>query len=370
MTRTGSSTLFLGFLPAVLLILSGCSDDRSPVVIATPWDRATCRQFTALLAESPGDPMPSIRWVRLDSWDDPARLLDAGRTVHLLLGWPTATLADLDQRNLFDEAEDAPFRCLGLEGSEALPVLDADRRFSAILPGDPRIDPVARDQVARQLARAEGRDAELSLLELGASFIPGSADSPPDDPEARGFSVASIAASSHPGAQALLDRLRRGLLTEPLPIQTPLPVRTLVAELIGATIIDAGPELNRALQAIEQSPNPPLGRAVLAEPPPWPPDSIQRLTTNDPSSQSMLKTLAEALADDPESRAWLLESWRTPPRPVDRALLDALATANDGRLLQSSRVLPWLRAEWTAWARPRFNQLARELAAEAEEAAR
>ncbi|WP_152054064.1 hypothetical protein [Tautonia marina] len=339
-------------------------------MIATPWGRATCRQFTTLLAESPGDPMPPIRWVRLDRWDDPAHLLDAGRTVHLLLGWPTATLQELGDRNLLDESEDAPFRCLGLEGAESFPMSDADRRFSAILPGDPRIDPVARDQVARQLAWAEGRDADLSLLELGASFIPGSVDSPSIDPDTRGFSVASIAAPSNSGVQALLDRLRRGSLIEPLPIQTPSPERTLAAELIGATILDAGPELRRAFQAIEQSPNPQLGRAVLAEPPPWPPDSIQRLTTNDPSSRSMIETLAEALVDDPESRAWLLDSWQTPPRPVDRALLDALATANDGRLLQSSRVLPWLRAEWTAWARQRFSQLARELAAEAEEAAR
>lgn len=370
MTRTGSSTLLLGCLTAVLLMLSGCSDDRSPVVIATPWDRATCRQFTALLAESPGDPIPPIRWVRLDPWDDPARLLDAGRTVHLLVGWPTATLQDLDQRGFLDGADHGRFRCLGTEGSEAFPMPDTDRPSSAILTGDPRINPAARDQVARQLARVGARDAELSLLELGASFLPGSADSPPADPDTRGFSVASIAAPSHSGAQALLDRLRRGALIEPLPIQTLSPERTLAAELIGATILDAGPELRRALQAIEQSPNPQIGRAVLAEPPPWPPDSIQRLTTNDPSSRSMIETLAEALVDDPESRAWLLESWQTPPRPVDRALLNALATANDGRLLQSSRVLPWLRAEWTAWARQRFPQLARELAAEAEEAAR
>lgn len=366
MTRTGSTSL-IGLLLAVVPSLSGCSDDRSLVVIATPWDRATCQQFTTLLAEAPGDSLPPIRWVRLDPWDDPARLLDAGRTVHLLLGWPTATLAALDDRGLLDAVAAGPFRCVVAEGSEPFHVSDSERRVLTILDGDPRIDPVARDQVASLLARSEGQEGYASVILSRSSSPP--AEDPASDPEPEGFTVASIAQELPPEARSLLERLRRRSVIESLDSTVSRAVTTLSAELVGATIIDAGTELEHAWEIIEQSPDAAIGRALLGDPPPWPPDSIRSLG-NDPSRRSMIETLAAALVDDPESRAWLLKSWQEPSRPVDRALLDALASANEGRLLRSSRVLPWLRAEWTAWARQRYSQIARELRPEAEGAAR
>jgi hypothetical protein len=377
MTRSGSSVLPLGLLPAVVLVLSGCSGDRSPVVIATPWDREACRQFADLLSEAPGDPLPPIRWVRLDPWDDPAHLLEAGRPVHLLLGWPAATLADLHHRGFLDPSGGDPFFA-ELGGapappavSEAISPLTLPRPEGKLVQGDPRIDPTARDQLASILLRDGIRDAYATLT-LSASSPLESAG----DPDAQGFSVAAIDARSLPEAQTLLDRLRRQVPTEPLGSDQDSPltpaVRTLAAELIGATILDAEPELRRARASLEQSPDAAsLGGTLLSEPPPWPPDSIRRLG-DDPGRQSMLATLAAALVDDPQSREWLLDSWQRPPRPVDRALFESLATANDGRVFRSSRVLPWLRAEWTAWARQRYAQVARELGPETgiEEAAR
>ncbi|WP_169972809.1 hypothetical protein [Tautonia rosea] len=359
-------------LPAVILSLSGCSDDRSQVVIATPWDRTTCRQFTALLAQASGDPIPVIRWVRLDPWDDPARLIEADHTVHLLLGWPTATLAELNDRGRLDRSEAGTFRCVGTEGSERFRFTSPDTSATAILPGDPRIDPVARRQVASRLARGAGRTGYASLIESGLSSVH-SAEDPAPVRESEGFSVASIATPVHPEARAFRDRLRKQWNHEPLALGRGSPVtpsvRTLSAELIGATLVDAETELHRAREILRQWPDADDGRSLLVEPPLWPPDSIRRLA-NDPTRRSMIETLAAALVDDPESRAWLLDSWQAPPRPVDGALLDALATANEGRLLRSTRVLPWLRAEWTAWARQRYAQIARELDVGAEETAR
>jgi hypothetical protein len=130
------------------------------------------------------------------------------------------------------------------------------------------------------------------------------------------------------------------------------------AELIGATVIDSAKELRDAWQAIGRSPEADSMRDELVEPPPWPPASIQELRA-DPSRRALLETLAGALVEDQSARDWLVSSWDRPARPIDRATLIELATVAEGRLIEEPQVLPWLRAEWTAWARQRFDRIAR-----------
>ncbi|MEW4569768.1 hypothetical protein AB1L88_18040 [Tautonia sp. JC769] len=369
----------LSVLSVAVLVVSGCSDgpSTSTVVIATPWDRETCRQCSGRLAEAPGDPPPSLRWIRLDPWDDPAHLLDAGVSVDLLVGWPAATLDDLGRRGFLDPSEGSLFFLdrpqspgSAVDAAAGLPI-GQQTPDAGLVQGDPRINPALRDQVASLLRREGVGGVYAGLVATDPSPL-----DRPGESEAGRVGVAAVAGpSSRPEVRSLLDRLRRRSIAEPRDPGRDAPpapeVRVLAAELIGATLRDAGPERREALAILARSADAGPGRALLAEPPPWPPDSIRRLG-EDPDRRPMLDTLAAALVDDPGSRDWLLESWQGPPRPVDQALLEALATAGDGRLIRSSRVLPWLRAEWTAWARQRFTQIARELGpdADAEEAAR
>ncbi len=62
----------------------------------------------------------------------------------------------------------------------------------------------------------------------------------------------------------------------------------------------------------------------MGERPPWPPASVAKLLA-DPSGESLVETLLEQVAPDPESRAWLVESWSKPKRPIDGALLAEIA---------------------------------------------
>ena len=124
----------------------------------------------------------------------------------------------------------------------------------------------------------------------------------------------------------------------------------LLADLLGATLVDAGDELSSAWSALGQAGFPPDQLRWMTEPPPWPPASIAKiLTRQGEQAMSMVETLAGQLATDPPARSWLIRSWLSPPRPIDRELLEALTRAADGRLFREPRFRAWLRAEWTAW---------------------
>jgi hypothetical protein len=100
----------------------------------------------------------------------------------------------------------------------------------------------------------------------------------------------------------------------------------------------------------------------MTEPPPWPPASIARILSR-PGEQAMtmVETLAAQLASDRPARAWLISSWLSPTRPIDRQFLDELTHVADGRLFSESTFREWLRAEWTAWARQRYRRVLRSL---------
>jgi hypothetical protein len=137
-------------------------------------------------------------------------------------------------------------------------------------------------------------------------------------------------------------------------------IDALVADLLGATLVDAQDELWMAWRSLERAGYPEPARKWLTEPPPWPPASIEKYLRRDgESSMALIETLAAELAPTPSVRAWLVRSWLAPPRPVDESLLTELSRAADGRLRAEPRLRAWLRAEWTASARQRYRRVAK-----------
>jgi hypothetical protein len=132
----------------------------------------------------------------------------------------------------------------------------------------------------------------------------------------------------------------------------------LLAELLGAAVVDAREEIGPALEALKRTNRPELAERWLV-PPPWPPASVQKLRKTDPSG-ALMEALAEQVAPDLDIRFWLLESWQGPNRPLDGKVLRALAGAVDGKLVAEPRFRAWVRAEWTAWARQCYRRIVRQ----------
>jgi hypothetical protein len=133
----------------------------------------------------------------------------------------------------------------------------------------------------------------------------------------------------------------------------------LLADLLGATLVDAQDELRAAWERLDEAGHPDRAERWMTEPPPWPPASIQKMLQRDDDGAALLETLSRELAPEAELRAWLMRSWLGPARYVDGALLSELARTDEGRLARAPRLRAWLRAEWTAWARQRYRRVAR-----------
>ncbi|MGB0070675.1 MAG: hypothetical protein WBQ11_21845, partial [Isosphaeraceae bacterium] len=139
-------------------------------------------------------------------------------------------------------------------------------------------------------------------------------------------------------------------------------VSDLLADLLGATLVDAQEELLVAGSNVARAGGPASAQAQawLTEPPPWPPASVEKLQTRGGDiALAMVQDLAGQIAPDPEPRFWLVQSWLRPARPIDHSMLTELARAAGGRLVREPRFRAWLRGEWTAWARQRYRRVAR-----------
>jgi hypothetical protein len=136
----------------------------------------------------------------------------------------------------------------------------------------------------------------------------------------------------------------------------------LVAELVGATLVDPQDELWAAWSALNRSGAGAPDQALkwMTEPPPWPPASIARLLARgDSDALSSVDALAQEIAPEAPVRVELMRSWLAAGRALDRDALSALAHLADGRLIAEPRFRAWLRAEWTVWARQRFRRVER-----------
>jgi hypothetical protein len=137
-------------------------------------------------------------------------------------------------------------------------------------------------------------------------------------------------------------------------------VSSLVADLLGSTLVDAQDELWSGWRALEGLSDREKALNWLLEPPPWPPASVAKyLEGKRDGAMALIETLAVEVAPEPAARAWLLRSWLGASRVVDQAFLSELGQAVEGRLCREPRFRAWLREEWTAWARQRYRRVAR-----------
>jgi hypothetical protein len=132
----------------------------------------------------------------------------------------------------------------------------------------------------------------------------------------------------------------------------------LLAELLGATLVDAQDELVAAWAKLAARGHPERAQRWMTEAPPWPPASVEKLLKKGEEGAILLETLTTQIAPDAEVRNWLLRSWLAGARRVDGRLLAELANAEGGRLVREPRFRVWLRSEWTAWARQRYRRVA------------
>lgn len=388
-------------LAAALSAAAGCpaGPDDGRVTVATHWPAAARARF--------GDAAGAgkIRWIALAPVDDPTRLVDRRDPPDLILGGSGSSFEGLRRRGrLLPPATGAPsWRVArrGAIGFESRGGADPDTPPDPLAFDDPRRDPVAlswlRDRLATgpwaggyarlvldaAEAATPGRQPGAALAEVRrgdaghAPVVRPHADAlgaPTETPETRASSpvgwvegVALVRGARHPAeAREVLDSWSSRGLIEPMGHAAEPPAAAvaddLLADLLGATLVDARDELREAAGSLRAAGNPPRLVSWLCEAPPWPPASVAKLLAGGPASAPLAETLAAQVAPGTDSRAWLRRTWRDSGRPIDGDFLRDLAGADGGRLASEPRFRAWLRGEWTAWARQRYRRVARTAA--------
>lgn len=406
----------LGRRPAALpllclaLVVPGCGGDllgsigrERTLTVATTWPREEClrleAEFRAWLGpvSDPGKPsLDRVTWIELARLPAPGRPVETLPRADVLLGGLISDFARLSRSGTFLPLDDArapsflEIRRQPLDFSEPL-----ERPGVTVALDDPRIAPATRAWCLDRLRngpwperyadmirlaghcpspigwREGSARAALERHEVAAAILPVSGSSPAESRSGRAFPVvmrggAAIlpAPASEPLARAFLRFLSERHGAAP-PAERDIPdpdVDDLVADLLGAVVVDAREELLDAWEALGGVDAAPASPALtwMTEPPPWPPASVEKLLVRGGDRGLMLShDLAGQLAPDPEVRFWLIQSWLRPSRPVDLALLSELADAAGGRLVREPRFRAWLAGEWTAWARQRYRRVAR-----------
>ncbi len=422
MKRPSGRLWHVGMLLGAALGAWGCArvgDDG--LVIASAWSRSERRaievDFRRWADADPGASREAVKihWISLARGDDLARIAHRRAGVDVVLGGPASAYTRMARAGVLaaiEPSEHLPWRVvrrspIGLStaappgpGELALPSGGRGATFD-----DPRHDPLAlawakgelgsagwaegyarlvRDaahprRIGRQagsaLAALEHREvastpAIESVGETGMlpsrSGIPSPALRAPS-PGGRGEFVEGVAILRRGGhrarAQTFLKFLAgRGQADPPsVEVHESPEADTLLADLLGATLVDAQDELRDGWEALEsaaQSDRAERWMMMMTQAPPWPPASVEIILRQDPAS-ALPETLASQLAPDADVRAWLLQSWLRPTRQIDGAWLAELAGGAGGRLVREPRFRAWLRAEWRAWSRQRYRRVAR-----------
>jgi hypothetical protein len=255
---------------------------------------------------------------------------------------------------------------------------------------DPRCDPATLDWAMFELDRGRWRQGFAQLVECAATQgrigrqvatelpIPHRGASPRFDrgrtSSGERSSAEAVAIPRGARNQELAQGFIRFLVDtkgaspgESVPENPPAAnpdLRSLVADLLGATLVDGQDELWSAWRSLSSLDEPRQARDWLTEPPPWPPASVSKFMDRETGeAMSLIETLAAELAPDPAARSWLIRSWLSQRQLVDEKLLSELAEAADGRLCREPRFRAWLSEEWTASARQRYRRVARFAAA-------
>lgn len=406
-------------VPVFLLLFSACVRmpfENPPLTIATPWpvsERTRLeRAFRDWLGQHhPGETPERIAWVVLAPGDDPVRLAAAPRhRLDLVLGGAAPVYVRLEQQGRLARGDNPgqPGWYVARRAHIGWALnRKADRDESTLDPTAPLGSLTQRDELAFDdprrspltLAWAERVLSAGSWVEGYASLVNASAHAPrvtrqPDaalagvergeavicpalpfaTAESLAFvpgpksatwieGVAILQGGENPTMAArFLEFLKAQGQAEP-PVASDLPqpdVDALVADLLGASLVDAQNELVSAWEAWERAGRPETFGRWLTEAPPWPPASVDRLLKT-PGAGPLLDTLTAQITPEADLRAWLVRSWLVPERRVDGALLAELAGAMNGRLAREPRFRAWLRGEWTAWARQRYRRVERQL---------
>jgi len=373
--------------------------DTDVLRIATTWPRWEREQLEREFREQTSGPVPvRLVWVELSPGSRLDHLGTRALPVDVLLGGPLSEYVRLSRDGRLEP----------LDGQGSSYWFVARRQQIALSEGffqgraqvafdDPRVDPPTMTWAAGQLHNGSWRAgyARLVLLFSHAIRRPGwqngSAAAAANRGEvAQTLRVAAIARS--PGASELDTSVpwnegaailraswhaaqaraflrfladHHGATPGRESPQLEPDVSDLLADLLGATLVDAQEELLTAASAVARAGDPASAQAQawLTEPPPWPPASVEKLQSRGgESALALVQDLAGQIAPDPEPRFWLMQSWLRPARPIDQALLTELAQAAGGRLVREPRFRAWLRGEWTAWARQRYRRVARFVA--------
>ncbi len=342
------------FLAILALCCCGClpawNDPRSTLTIATYLDRPTRESLAS------GFPSARIQWIVLGPDDPIGPVLDPTARVDVLLGGPMEEFQHL--------APVGPF--LNLQGDSHLALqIDVADRSATWLEGKSRgLDPRSSAHVLRSwtglIDKGTSSGWYRRVLDYARS---GKSDLPrPIELGIYREGVAVLKGAANPdGAADFLKFLRTSGRAERAPEaeNTRTGADDLLADLIGAAVVDARAELDAADRILALAGHPNLPEARLVEAPPWPPASVSKILARSDDGAALLDVLAEQLVPDPKPRAWLLRSWLEPIRPIDRNLLAGVANAEGGVLIREPRFRAWLRAEWSTWARQRYRRVAR-----------
>jgi hypothetical protein len=389
------------FILASLAFLGCARVGGDDLVIATAWpasERAAIEAgFQRWLASKNERKPVRIGWVVLAPSDDPARVARRRWPADLILGGPASTFrrmerearlvpADREGRPAWLVARRAPI-VLARNAKAAQGGKDPSR--TGLTFDDPRHDEVSLAWARGVLRAGDWAEGYARLVRSAGAprrvgRVPGSALAavergevvmapailPPDSARSASLDleyladenapewvegVAVVRGGPHPDrAQEFLRFLVPSSQGQPEPPEPP-EEDALLADLLGATLVDAQDELRAAWAMITASGDPSGRVRWMAEPPPWPPASVAVLLDRGEDGMALLDTLAAEIAPEADTRSWLLRSWLRTSRPIDGAFLAELATAADGRLAREPRFRAWLRAEWTAWARQRYQ---------------
>jgi hypothetical protein len=397
----------LTFSLAALLGGAGCGGGGDRLVIATDLTETECRAL-----EEHGGEGPAPRWAHLRTGESASRLAEAGAAIDLVIVATADEGRRLAARGVIEKETVRAIRrppaglaiARGVVAARALPepsgLADIDRpEYRALIAwSDPATDAAALAVSRHALGEENGKNNESGWLAGYARLVrlaggsgpmaPGRSNAlaalgrgegavaPAFGPEAEaaglglGFvaigpardAIAGVARGSPRMERARAWLGRVGHAIELDGDRRERPGAALEVALLSAVLTTAQPELwgaSAALAALPEGGRRDELAAFMVEPPPWPPSSVSRLRSRDPSG-ALVDELAGQVATGLEARTWLLESWERPERPIDGLFLDELGRAADGLLAEGPRFRAWVAAEWSTWARQRFRRVARE----------
>jgi hypothetical protein len=365
-------------LGVVTAAATGCGPSEQPgVLVATNWPvdervrlQFEFQQWLMSARPDPGHAPIKLEWLELAPGEDMAPLALRRSPPDVLLGAPVALLEQFSQQERLIPVKDTDSvrwcitRRAGIQPAE---------------PGDPRRDTLALAWALRQLEPGRWREGYARLVAIAGhgsrigwhagvkrgNRAEGSLVTPVDSPRPEGAGILSSARDPAPAREFLrfLIETRQADLASSSGVTDHAAdpdTEPLVADLLGATLVDAQDELWTAWDALERAGSPGPARTRLTEPPAWPPASVDNyLKREGENAMSLIETLAGELSPRPAVRGWLIRSWLSPPRLVDETLLAEMAHAAEGRLIHEPRFRSWLRAEWTASARQRYRRVAK-----------